>query len=91
MNNDDKSDEAVGWYDEVYLKDYKVAESCFYGLLKNGRTPMEAFGIILGMVANQFRRHGWSRQDYVDFLGCLQEIDWPEETPKKPSLTLIKK
>lgn len=86
MNNDDFSD-----VDEVYLKDYKVAESCFYGLLKNGRTPMEAFGIILGMVANQFKRHGWGRQDYVDFLGCLQEIDWPDDPPKKPTLTLIKK
>jgi len=77
--------------DDVDLKDYLIAEKAFNDLIKNDRTPMEAFGIILGMVANQFKRHGWTRQDFVDFLACLQETDWPDDPKKKPNLTLVKK
>jgi hypothetical protein len=77
--------------DDVDLKDYLIAEKAFNDLIKNDRTPMEAFGIILGMVANQFKRHGWTRQDFVDFLACLQETDWPDDPPKKTKLTLVKK
>jgi hypothetical protein len=76
---------------DVDLKDYTIAEKAFKDLIKNGRSPMEAFGIILGMVANQFKRHGWSRQDFIDFLACLQETDWPDDLKKKPKLTLVKK
>jgi len=76
---------------DVDLADYLIAENAFHELIKNDRTPMEAFGIILGMVANQFKKHGWTRQDFVDFLAVLQETDWPDDPPKKPNLTLVKK
>jgi len=76
--------------DDLDLKDYMIAEKAFIDLIANGRSPMEAFGIILGMVANQFKKHGWTRQEFIDFLSCLQETDWPDDPPKKPKLTLVK-
>lgn len=71
------------------LRDYLIAEDAFYEIVNNGRSPMEAFGIVLGMVANQFKRHGWTRQDFIDFLEVLQETDWPDDK-KKPHLTVVK-
>lgn len=84
MNDDDFFD------GDMDLKDYVIAETAFHKLIENGRSPMEAFGIILGMVANQFKKYGWSRQDFVDFLSCLQDTDWPDDPPKKPTLTIVK-
>ncbi len=86
MNDDNFNDG-----DDLDLRDYLVAETAFQELRKNGRSPMESFGIILGMVANQFKKHGWTRQEFIDFLSCLQETDWPDDPPKKPNLTLVKK
>jgi hypothetical protein len=77
--------------EDVDFRDYMIAEKAFYDLVKNDHTPMEAFGIILGMVANQFKKHGWTRQDFVDFLSTLQETDWPDDPKNKPKLTLVKK
>lgn len=89
MNDDIFSDDDKEL--DVDLADYLIAEDAFHQLIQNDRTPMEAFGIILGMVANQFKKHGWTRQDFVDFLAVLQKTDWPDDPPKKPNLTLVKK
>jgi hypothetical protein len=86
MNDDNFNNE-----DDVDLKDYMIAEKAFSDLRNNDRSPMEAFGIILGMVANQFKKHGWTRKDFVDFLGALQDTDWPDDPKKKTNLTLVKK
>ena len=52
---------------------------------------MEAFGVILGMVANQFKAHGWTRQDFIDFIETMRDTDWPDDPPKKRDhLKLIK-
>ena len=73
------------------FKRYLIAETAFKKLLKEGLTPMEAFGVILGMVANQFKIYGWTRQDFIDFLATLQDTDWPDDPPKKRDhLKLIK-
>lgn len=82
--NDDTYDE-----DEEYYKDYHVALEAFEEIIANGKTPMEASGVILGMVANQFKRFGWTREDFVEFVETLKDTDWPDHT--KPSLTLVKK
>jgi hypothetical protein len=86
MNDDNFTDS-----DDVDLRDYRIAEKAFSDIRSNDRSPMEAFGIILGMVANQFKKHGWTRQDFVDFLSTLQETDWPDDPKKKTNLTLVKK
>lgn len=86
MNDDIFSDDDV-----ELLVNYQIAEEAFKKLIDRGRTPMEAFGVILGMVANEFKRHGWTREDFVEFLSTLQETDWPDDPPKKPKLTLVKK
>ena len=83
MNDDD--------FDIETYENYVIALKAFEELIDRDLTPMEAFGVILGMVANQFKKHGWTRQDFIDFLSALQETDWPDDPPKKPNLTLVKK
>jgi tRNA(His) 5'-end guanylyltransferase len=64
MNDDTFDEEEVETF-----KRYLIAETAFKKLIKEGLTPMEAFGVILGMVANQ--------------LATLQDTDWPDDPPKK--------
>ena len=73
------------------FKRYLIAETAFKKLLKEGLTPMESFGVILGMVANQFKIYGWTRQDFIDFIETMRDTDWPDDPPKKRDhLKLIK-
>lgn len=73
------------------FKLYTIAEKAYSDILKEGVDPMQGFGIIMGMVAKQFMKYGWKREDFVDFLKCIQETGWPDDEPKKPKLKLIKK
>ena len=58
--------------------------------IKKGHTPMEVFGLLLGFIANEFRRYGYSQEEWVEFLVMMSECKWPETKPTRPTLTLVK-
>ena len=74
-----------------FLNDYSVAQKAFDDLVGRDHTPMEAYGIIMGMVANNFRKFNYKKEDFKEFLECICEIEWPDnEPPKGKHLKLVK-
>lgn len=55
-----------------------------------GYKPMEVFGIMLGIIAQQYKMYS-TKQEFIDFLTKIQQQAWPDEDPpkKKPNLRIV--
>lgn len=70
---------------------YPVLMNVMNEAILNGHTPMEVFGLLLGFIANEFRRYGYHHDDWASFLETMSVVEWPVVTkPSKPNLTLVK-
>lgn len=56
-----------------------------------GVSPMAIFGIMLGIIAQEFKTHA-SRDEFIDFLAEMSAVTWPKDTDplkKKPNLKIV--
>lgn len=69
---------------------YPAFKELYDKAIENGFKPMQVFGIMLGIIAQQYQLYS-TKKEFVDFLSTIQEQEWPDETPprKKPNLKLV--
>lgn len=59
--------------------------------LEEKQPPLFLFGVIMVILADQFKRFNYSFEDYCNFLEYSKSIwDFEDPKPSKPKLTLIK-
>lgn len=56
--------------------------------LNEGHPPMFMFGVVMILLADQFKRFNYNVEDFYSFLDYTKTI-WEDEKPSKPNLTLI--
>lgn len=75
-------------FDEWYPKFRSLYEEA----VGTGVSPMATFGIMIGIVAQEFKAYA-SRDEFIDFLAEMSAVSWPKDTPpeskKKPKLKIV--
>ena len=57
--------------------------------MNNGQPPLFMFGVVMIIIAAQFKRFNYKEEDFYSFLDYTKTIWEDEEKPNKPHLTLI--
>lgn len=76
--------------EEVFQELYPKFKFLYDESIKSGFKPMEVFGIMLGIIAQQYQMYA-TKEEFVDFLTRIQQQAWPDENPpkKKPNLRIV--
>lgn len=74
---------------------YPQVRSLYEEAVGHGVSPMAMFGMMLGVIAQEFKQHA-SRDEFIDFLAEMSAVSWPKESSdttkpvkKKPKLTIV--
>jgi hypothetical protein len=58
--------------------------------INDGEPPLFLFGVLMVVLADQFKRFNYNVEDFHDFLEYTKSIwDYEEAKPPRPNLTLI--
>jgi hemerythrin superfamily protein len=59
---------------------YQRVRSLYDEVISEGDvTPMEVFGVFLGVIAQEFRTNS-TQEKFQEFLEVMRDHPWPEET-----------
>lgn len=62
-------------FDEIYF----IVRSVYEELIqKENITPMQVFGVFLGIIAQEFRDNS-TQEKFKEFLDTMKNHDWPKE------------
>lgn len=72
---------------------YPQFRSLYEDAVGTGVSPMAIFGIMIGIVAQEFKAHS-TRDEFIHFLAELSSVSWPKDTSpngnkKKPKLKIV--
>lgn len=72
-----------------FIEDCDIVKDALKKLVDRDHSLVEATGLILGVIALHFKAHGYTQQDFAEFLDTIGSTGWPDD--KKPKLKLVKK
>jgi hypothetical protein len=79
---------------DIYVdRAYPEFRALYELLIAEGGEPMPLFGVMLGIMAQEFRSHT-SKQEFENFLHYMADASWPPiadapTTKGKPKLTVV--
>lgn len=66
--------------DEKFENAYKQAYALYRELIEtNQATPMQVFGVFMGIIAQEFNEHS-TKEEFDRYLKGMMEVDWNQET-----------
>lgn len=76
--------------EDTFEELYPPFKALYDEAIQKGFKPMEVFGIMLGIIAQQYQLYS-NKQEFIDFLTQIQQQAWPDEDPpkKKPNLRIV--
>lgn len=76
--------------DAAFLELYPKFKALYDESLNLGFKPMDCFGIMLGIIAQQYQLYS-TKEEFIKFLKEIEKQEWPGENPppKKPNLKLV--
>lgn len=76
---------------DVFEHLYPKFKTLFDLSIQEGYTAMEVFGIMLGIIAQQYRNYS-TKEEFENFLLTVASQGWPEPDPpkkQKPNLKIV--
>lgn len=63
-------------FEELYPRVRNLYDEMVY---KEGNSPMQVFGVFLGIMAQEFKEHA-TKEDFDAFLTKMMEIEWTTQS-----------